>query len=195
MEKRIVITGPIGSGKSTLLEKHLCPFPPEAGGFLTRRAMDGERLIGFDLYPVAAGCAGNSRFRFLDFSENGPVWDAKVFSRQGRALLLDAARQGFGIFDELGGPELLIPEFSQALEHFWRSGVPAVCVVKSPESAAALSSRSLQPPAYFTALETLWHRLRGDPDTRIVTITRYGDPDAANALGAWRERYGYKNGG
>lgn len=186
MRRRLFLTGPIGCGKSTLIANALGSLVRRAGGFLTLRVTEGGRLAGFDL---AAPC-GEPRERFLTFGEaGGSVRDERPFTRTAPALLREAEGRGFAVLDEIGGFELLYPDFYEALTRFLFSGTPCVGVLKAPPGAAELLRRVQLPPEYLDAARTLRELLAADPDTLLLETTGRYDTNAEGALRHWAEEY------
>ncbi len=200
--KRIFLTGPIGCGKSTLLKTALGDSLSVAGGFVSERAFEGEEFAGFDLVslgqkPVHLDLAGlglrekdgQLRLRFLTFKEGKVERNDEVFSVFASALLREACAKPFALIDEIGGFEILIPEFMEAFELFLESQVPCVGVLKSLSSSKKLSEIADLGSKYLEAAEHLHLRLASDPETDIVELSGYEDKYALNKLRQWKEQY------
>ena len=115
MKKHLFLTGPSGVGKTTIIKEALGAQIAYAGGFLTERVTDDSgKLLGFDLLPTA----GYERWQILDYSGEKPAKDNEVFRNQGVRLLNEAAYSPFAVLDEIGGFEMLIPQFRNALAVF-----------------------------------------------------------------------------
>lgn len=115
--RRLFLTGPMGCGKSTAIEEALGHRLPRCGGFRTRRgALREGRPVNFLLESPD----GSAREVFLDFSSGKPRVHLEVFAGLGVRLL----RGEVLVLDEIGGVELLCPEFVTALEAALESGVP-----------------------------------------------------------------------
>ncbi len=185
MRRRLFLTGPIGCGKSTLIANALGSSVRLAGGFLTLRVVEGGRLAGFDL---AAPC-GQPRERFLSFGAGGVVRDERPFTRTAPALLRQAAERRFAVLDEIGGFELLYPDFYEALTRFFFSGTPCVGVLKALPGAEELRRRVQLPEEYLEAARELRELLAGDPDTTLLETTGRYDLNAEGALRHWAEEY------
>jgi nucleoside-triphosphatase len=193
MKKRLFLSGPIGCGKSTLIKDALGGAAKGAGGFITARAFDNTGAhIGFDLLPSCSLACPDRQcpsFRFLTFSDTGARRSSSVFRTEAVRLLEKALEKPFAVLDELGGFELLTPEFNKALAAFFESGVPCVGVVKTPAAAAALRERTDLPPNYLDRIAELLAALGADPETENhPTAGRY-DKNTKAALGAWVEEY------
>ena len=139
MKKHLFLTGPSGIGKTTLLREELGWMLQTAGGLATVRECDSSgRVLGYDLLPAAAlgGVEGYTPLRFLDYSVDPPVRDNEVYRSEGVRLLNEAPYYSFALLDEIGGYELLIPEFRHALEELLNSETPIIGVLKGRENAA-----------------------------------------------------------
>lgn len=185
MKRRLLLTGPIGCGKSTLISNALGGAVRNAGGFVTLRAIEGGRLAGFDLAPAG----GRPRERFLSFGEGGAVRDERPFTVTAPALLAEAAKKKFALLDEIGGFELLYPDFYEALTRFLFSGTPCVGVLKALPSAGELSRRVNLPPEYLASAAELRELLEADPDTLVLETTGRYDFNAEGALRHWTAEY------
>ena len=185
MKRRLLLTGPIGCGKSTLIANALGSAVKHAGGFLTLRVVERGRLAGFALAPACGG----PRERFLSFGEGGAVRDARPFTVTAPALLKEAAKKKYALLDEIGGFELLYPDFYEALTRFFFSGTPCVGVLKAMPSAEELRRRVDLPAEYMEAAAELHELLESDPDTLVLETTGRYDFNAEGALRHWAEEY------
>ena len=131
-------------------------------GFLTLRVIEHGRLAGFDLAPACGG----PRERFLSFGEGGAVRDERPFAVTAPALLKEAQKKKFALLDEIGGFELLCPDFYEALTRFFFSGTPCVGVLKALPSAEELTRRVDLPPEYLEAASELHGSDTGQRNTR-----------------------------
>ena len=91
--------------------------------------------------------------------------------------------------DEIGGFEILIPEFMEALELFLQSRVPCVGVLKSLPSSEKLSEAAGLGSQYLKAAKHLHLCLASDPETDIVKLSGHEDIHALNTLRQWKEQY------
>ncbi len=204
--KRIFLTGAIGSGKSTLIRTVLGNRLVMAGGFVTERIFEGEELVGFDLVnpKVSIGKrstppslakrgwrekGGHLRVRFLTFEDGLLKRHNEAFSVVASALLREAVTKPFALIDEIGGFEILIPEFMEAFEIFLESQVPCVGVLKSLPSSVKLSRAAGLGSEYLIAAKALHLRLSSDPEIQIVEISGQADKYALHTLKQWKEHY------
>ena len=192
MKKRLFLTGPSGIGKSSLLREELGWMLQTAGGLATVRSMDSSGcLLGYDLLPAAAlsGVEGFTPLRFLDYSTDPPTRDNEIFRTEGVRLLAEATYYPFALLDEIGGYELLIPQFRRALEELLNSDTPLIGVLKGRENAAELQRRFDLGYKFDLQLDRLWAALSQDPDTVILPMKARGDPMCRNIVAQWVREY------
>ena len=185
--KRIFLTGPSGCGKTTLLRKALQGKLSPAGGFVTDRAADENgRYLYF--YLRQASQTGPHEI-FLDLRQKPPVRHDEVFIQTAARLLTQPAP--FFLLDEIGGMELLLPEFRAALDAFLSSDIPCIGVLKGTRNSQALTKTANLPESYLTAAADLRRRLEADPHTQILEVTRRDDEAAWRAVTGWVEEYAH----
>ena len=177
MKPRLFLTGPVGCGKSTAIRQALGGKLTHCGGFLTRRYREPQ------LHFVLESPDGKIRKTFLDFPDGKPEVDLSVFSDadlSGAVLLLD----------EIGGIELLDPEFNAALAAVLRKNIPVLGVLKGTEAAAALAYTLGLGDEYAAAASRLQQQLLCDPDTLVYRSGQY-DETALLLARQWVEEYLY----
>lgn len=192
MEKRLFLTGPSGVGKTWILRRQLQEQLASAGGFVTRRIVDDRgAVLGFELLPAAAaaGVEGFSGRLFMDCSVSPPRSDNEVFRGYGVQLLEEAAYYPFAVLDEIGGYELLIPQFRNALAELLNSDTPCIGVLKSPANARQLKRRFGFGSKFTDYTRQLHRALKADPNTRIIKVKKPGDKRAMAAVAQWAAEY------
>ena len=192
MKRHLFLSGPAFSGKSRLIREQLGRNLQNAGGFCTElcKAPDGS-LLGCAMIPTAAagGVEGLEQELFLDMRSFPPAHDSEVFRSLGVRLLEEAAWYPFAVLDEVGGIDLIIPQFRRALDELLRSELPILGAVKSMEASEQMR-RLLGPGSRFTAFsDRLFERLAGDPDTELHIIAEDAEKEAADAVAAWSAEY------
>ena len=192
MKRHLFLCGEAFTGKSRLIREAMGPLLQGSGGFCTamRLAPDGS-VVGCSMMPAAAagGVEGLEEGLFLDLCSFPPEHDSEVFRSLGVRLLEEAAWYPFAVLDEIGGMDLIIPQFRNALDALLQSGLPLLGVVKSREAAEQLR-RTLGPGERFTAFsERLWDMLEKDPDTEIVTVEEDAVREADGCVQAWVREY------
>lgn len=178
--RRLFLTGPIGCGKSTVLEQALGENLGRCGGFLTRRYR--EPALHFTLERPD----GSFRQTFLSFPEGQPRLAPEVFSRDGVRLLEGRVL----VLDEIGGLELLVPEFREALYRVLESDVPVIGVLKGAGGASAMIRRLGLTRAYEEAAGELEQFLQADGDTCLYVCGQY-DAQALALAREWVKEYVY----
>lgn len=178
MKRRLFLTGPIGCGKSTAIATALGEDIVRCGGFLTRRYR--EPYLHFCL-ETPDGCHKET---FLDFSSGKPILNLEIFSSLGT----DALRGDVLILDEIGGIELLVPEFVSAFEEILGSDIPILGVIKGEGPASALINTLGLTAQYEAAVSRLREMLKRDTDTLLYECSQY-DKKALFLAGQWAEEY------
>ena len=92
------------------------------------------------------------------------------------------------VLDEIGGIELLNPEFASALEAVLSSGIPILGVLKGEGAARALTDKLGLTEEYHRAAGKLRQQLYNDPNTLVYTCTQY-DENALLLARQWVEEY------
>lgn len=185
MKRRLFLTGPMGCGKSTAIANALGENITRCRGFLTRRHR-GEAL-SFALESPD----GRRSETFLDFSGGKPAVNMEVFASLG-VELLQFSRCDVGIapyvLDEMGGMELLCPEFRNALEALLDSDAPVIGVMKGEGPAGALMDALGLSEEYTEANHRLRKRLREDENTLLYECGQF-DETALRLAEQWAEEY------
>ena len=182
MKKRLFLTGPMGCGKSTAIAQALGSTACRGGGFFTRRQLDSSgKLTGFSLESTD-GARGEI---FLDFTQGKPVWNLSVFSQLGRDLLSDPDAP-FLVLDEIGGVELLCPEFADALEAVFVRGIPCIGVMKGAGPSGALIKALGLDDTYAHSNRYTY----SDPDTLLYSCGQF-DKHALALACQWVQEYAY----
>ena len=179
--KRLFLTGEMGCGKSTAIEKALGANMARCAGFRTRRTIgpDGHAISFYLESPD-----GSKKETFLDFSSGKPEIRMDVFARTAPALMQGKVL----LLDEIGGLELLCPEFTQALESVLAADVPILGVMKGPGPASALIRALGLTEEYQLAADTLRQRLDQDPDTLLYECSQF-DEKALMLARQWAGEY------
>ena len=187
MKRRLFLTGAMGAGKSTAIAQALGDAAHRGGGFFTRRcAFHRGHPSAFSLESPD----GTKKAVFLEFHQGQPVVRQEVFSSLGVSLVLDPTVP-FVILDEIGGVELLCPEFVRALEALWRRNTPCIGVIKEEGPAAALANALALEETYLRAADGLRRFLREDPDTLVYRCGQFDETAQALAR-AWCREYAYE---
>ena len=191
MKRHLFLSGAGFSGKSALIRETLGHGLEAAGGFCTElTATETGGLLGCTLFPAAAaaGAEGFEKELFLDLRTDPVSHDSEVFRGTGVRLLEEAQYYPFAVLDEIGGMDLIIPQFRAALDALLASGLPILGVMKTKEECEGLR-RLLGPGERFSAFwDRLCEMLSKDPNTEIVKFD--SDAQAARAaVQAWAAEY------
>lgn len=192
MKRHVFLSGPAFSGKSRLIRKLLGPGLQNAGGFCTElcAAADGS-ILGCAMMPaaMAGGVEGLEKELFLDMRSFPPEHDSEVFRNLGVRLLEESQWYPFAVLDEIGGIDLIIPEFRVALDRLLASDLPILGVLKSREDSEQMR-KMLGPGTRFTAFaERLYGQLSKDMNTELLQITENTEEEAGERVKAWIQEY------
>lgn len=192
MKKHLFITGASGCGKTTLIRESLGAAAAYAGGFITGNIFsDDGRHIASALYPASAiiGTEGYDELRFLDFSGGTPVHDNEVFRTHATRMLKESVYYPFTLIDEIGGFEILIPQFREALTEIVNNDRPLIGVLKDKKSADALKQALGLSERFTMITDNLRNVLAADSDTTVITIHGRNDLVARRLVSRWVKEY------
>lgn len=192
MKKHLFITGPSGCGKTTLIKNELGSAALYAGGFITKKEYDSEgKVLSHNLYPASAliDTTGYEGMRFLDCSVTPPTHDNEVFRGEGARILREVGYYPFTILDEIGGFEILVPQFRTVLEDVLNNDKPIIGVLKDAKSAEALKKYVGLSDRFSMSTDNLRRVLAADKDTSIVTMHGRSDIFAKRAVRQWIKEY------
>ena len=183
MRRRLFLTGPIGCGKSTAILTAIGDKLPNFGGFLTKRIRDGKgHAAAFTL------CApdGSREAVFLDCTSGKPVIHWEVFQTLAPELMTGKIL----LLDEIGGMELLCPEFMAALDALLETDIPIIGVLKGDTAASAMIRRLGFSAEYETAANSLRQQLSHDENTLLYSCGQY-DAQALTFAESWVKEYAH----
>ena len=192
MKKHLFLTGVSGIGKTTIIRQALGSAAGYAGGFITERVADGDGSVeGFDLYPAAAaiGHDGFDGLRFLDLGTTPPRKDNEVFRESAAQMLREAGFYPLVMLDEIGGFEMLIPQFRNELAQLLNSDAPIIGVIKGAENAEELRASFGLGEKFTMLTDNLRAVLANDEDTVVIEVKQRGDETARRIVEAWVKEY------
>jgi len=178
MKRQLFLTGPIGCGKSTAITQALGERIAQCGGFLTRRYREPH------LHFTLESPDGQYSETFLDFSGGKPQLNMNVFSQLGVSLL----KGDILVLDEIGGIELLCPEFTAALMQTLQRDVPVIGVMKGEGPAGALIDALGLSEAYAHTANHLRNQLQNNENTLLYECRQF-DKQALHLATQWAEEY------
>ena len=181
MRRRLFLTGPMGCGKSTAIDRALSEALPRCGGFRTRRETGPE---GHALRFFLESPDGHFRETFLEIASGKPEVNMAVFSGPAIAMLKGSCL----VLDEIGGVELLCPEFMAALETTLESGVPILGVMKGEGPAGALVKALGLTGEYEAAALRLRQWMTQDENTLLYPCGQFDETALSLAL-LWAKEY------
>lgn len=192
MKRHLFLSGPAGFGKTAGIRDALGPALAYAGGFVTEYALDEQgRFLGCDLYPAAAA-ANFSLYapqRFLDFSGTVPKKDNEVFRTLGVRLLQEAEYYPYAMLDCVGGFELVVPQFWDALTELLQLELPIIGVLRDEDSVHALQNFFGLGERFPEKAALLRQIIEEDENAMILELQLPGDEQAAAAIREWAEAY------
>jgi len=182
MTRHLFFTGPIGCGKSTAILSAIGDALPKFGGFLTIRKTDH---MGRPARFVLTAPDGSKEFAFLDHLQTAPTLHPDVFQEA-----IPLLRGSYLVMDEIGGVELLCPQFRTALYAVLNSQVPIIGVIKGDGPAASMIRHMGLTDEYNHAATALRAHLASDTNTTIYPCKQY-DPHALALAQAWVKEYAH----
>ena len=191
MQKKLFFCGSSSGGCREMILRELGDGIASAGGFITEQAIgtDGS-MLGMDLFPAAAAAVeGFAGARFLDLTVSPPKTDNEVFRVEAVRLLREAPYYPFAVLDSIGGFELVIPQFREALAAFLSSPVPCVGILKPLEEAELMRSFLGLGERYTALAAQLRSALDSDAQTLVLDVPEEVEPRHVSALRQWAETY------
>ena len=189
MHKKLFFCCSSSSGCREMILRELGESLASAGGFITETsAGDDGALLGLELFPAAAAAVeGFTGARFLDLTVSPPKTDNEVFRVEAVRLLQEASYYPFAVLDSIGGFELVIPQFREALAAFLSSPVPCIGILR-PLEEVELMRGFLGLGERCTALAArLRSALEADDETRLLDIPGELEAGHIAALRQWVE--------
>lgn len=179
MGRSLFLTGDSGEGKTTLIFQCLKPYRSVTGGFYSQRLMDENGdTAGFRLASAKEEWEPKGIYReglgdvFLRRTKDGMLLYPQVFLNTGRKLLAGDGKEQFLLMDEIGGVELLIPEFMEAVHDCLNGPKHCIGVIKSRKNYAGMMSRNGSSPFAPQLREKLEEEVLRNPDNQLLTYWR-----------------------
>lgn len=177
--KSLFLTGDSGEGKTTLLFQCLKPYRAATGGFFSQRLVNKSGdTVGFRLAsakeewePKVCYEEGLTNI-FLRRTIEGMVSYPEVFQKEGRKLLTSHGDHKLILMDEIGGVELLIPEFMEPVYACINGSKPCIGVIKSRNNFAMMMARNGGNPSAFRLRDELEESVKTSPHNQLLTYHR-----------------------
>jgi nucleoside-triphosphatase len=183
VKRRLFLTGEMGCGKSTAILTAVGGKLPQFGGFLTKRVRNQQgQAVSFYLTSPD----GAKQATFLDCSGPKAQVHMEVFQTLAPELMVGQ----IVILDEIGGMELLCPEFTAALDALLASDVPILGVLKGEGPASAMIRRLGLTEEYEKTANALQKRLTEDENTLVYQCSQF-DPQALTLAEQWVKEYAH----
>ncbi len=176
----LFLRGEIGTGKTTLLKKHLGAVIHKAGGFVTRRVMIEGRMQGIEILPAREYLSESPKDKtfICSFKEGVPCFNSEPL----REYFESENTAPFYLFDEVGGIELLDPEFKEDFKSVMEKGKPFIAVLKSAKKSFLLSRKLGMEPEYKRAYAEFEEMIKSFPQAEILEHSGIGDMISEKAL-------------
>ena len=191
MHKKLFFCCSSSSGCRETILSELGESLASAGGFIMARAIGSDgSMLGIDLFPAAAAAVeGFTGARFLDLTVSPPKTDNEVFRVEAVRLLQEASYYPFAVLDSIGGFELVIPQFREALAAFLSSSVPCIGILR-PLEEAELMRGFLGLGERCTAFAArLRSALEADDETMLLDVPGELEAGHIAALHQWVETF------
>ncbi len=149
MKKHFFLEGPIQQGKSTLIRKLIQDHLELVGGFSSQRLLnDDGKTVGFRIVPAEEAMELTRKYSpsltnvFLHFDGGKTKRTFEVFTDAAIRFLRESDGKKLILLDEIGGVELLLPEFREALYNILMKNVPCLGVLKLEQSIRHMCSNA-----------------------------------------------------
>lgn len=176
--RHFFLTGASGIGKSTLLMEVLKEIKLPISGFFSQRQLlsdlstGGFRLLPWNSnLPLTALYQADDSDLFIKKSTTGWKKDLSIF--QTTAIRLLSQNTPLKCLDEIGGTELLVPEFSNTLYTLLKSDVCCVGVIKSPQNLTSMMTRVEMKTQEAIKLQKLHQDMIQQFNSFIIELTQF----------------------
>ena len=191
MKKHLFLTELPFLASSSPLRELLGPSLSVAGGYLTDPVAMSDSSLRVVLTPAAAagGAKGFETPVIYERRSSSVIKDNEVFRSLGVRLLSEAVYYPYAVLDRIGGYELVVPQFRNALSELLSSDTPLIGVLLSSSDAAVLAQNLGLGERYLLLNKRLHEALREDADTLLLDASA-SSPDAVRRiLQQWAREY------
>ena len=180
------------SGKSTLLRECLKPYASQLGGFSSQRLWKDDyasyRILPASCFELDTEYDPDMEHVFRYFYKDKTEKNPDVFKYYGVELLEQAHNYPLILLDEIGGAELLVPEFKEKLYEILRGPVPCIGVIKLSEKAKFMKKEAGYGSDVVTFNNELRDYITSLPGSRIINFTRETRDEAKKEIMDFLER-------
>lgn len=193
MKRVLLLEGPRACGKSTMILQALGGALPWAGGYMTLRVEQGDRRgyahrLPKDMTGVDARAFEPQERGVFLIRENGRVQRREeALLSFTLPLLRGIGSHPFAVLDEVGGYELTLAPFREALYAAFGGSTPIVGVLKSRENSLGMARRAGLDDAYLAAYDAFRRYL--EACAQVVNVQTAGKQAAREALSLWRDAF------
>ena len=149
MKKHFFLEGPIQEGKSTLIRKLIGDHLIDVGGFSSQRLVnDSGKTVGFRIVPASEAMELTKKYSphlsdvFLYFDGNKTKMTSEIFVDTAIKYLRKSQGKKLILLDEIGGVEMLMPEFRAQLYEVLEGEIPCLGVLKLETSNRNMCSNA-----------------------------------------------------
>lgn len=194
MKRHMLLTGPIGCGKSTLIYETIGEQLKTAGGFCTSRLLDSKgKTLGFRQMPAGELNSLSEYYKesmsgiFIYCQQSGMKLDNEVLLESTLPLIKKIEEYPFGVLDEIGGCELMLPEFRDTLYDTLRKSTPCIGVLKSEENSLNMVKNGRLPETYCNEYKSFMDFIYSNSDVEVVPTTRETIDDVRGKILQWMD--------
>ena len=187
----LLLEGDRGCGKSSLILETLKEELTKAGGFGTVRLFDENGVVrGYaqvrasELHEVNHSYQGHMPNVFLERTGERAVTHMSVLTDHTLPLLREPA--AFYLLDEIGGAELLLPEWKEQLYHMFSSETPCIGVWKSEDNCWKLRKKNA---AFAESYQEMRDWILAQPQIRLLRVTPENREVLREEIQNWKKRW------
>ena len=191
MKKHLFLTVSPGDGGVELICETLGPALSMAGGYWAERLDPHGESLKVALRPAAAAAGVEGFGAPLILERRGGLLrkDNEVWRDLGTRLLQEALYYPYSVLLPLGGYELVIPQYRQALAELLSSELPLAGALLRREDAASLGKELGLGERYLMLVDRLHEALRDDADSFVLDPAALGEASARRILTEWAREY------
>lgn len=194
--RHLFLEGAVQEGKSTLIRRLIQPFLDQTGGFSSQRLLDGGgETVGFRIVPVSEALELTREYQpdltgiFLAF-QNGKAEKApEIFLKTALQYLNDSGGAKLILLDEIGGMELGVPEFREALYRVLSGPVPCIGVLKLEEKNRHMCEQAVIDQSCLTWHQALRRNLVEQFDAQLISFSQKTETAAEQRIAAFLEQF------